>query len=205
MIDWGITKNKIGVDEKYFINYPGSHKKIYRICDQCGKGKWIRYKYCSKLCLKCSRNGKNNYFYNKHPNKELNPFYGKHHTNETKEKLSINHRGELGNNYGKKFSDETKSKMSKKQMGKNNSMYGRSSEKSPNWKGGLPLRDHLKNEKDCIHLNKRFEGSHGHHITSGVVIFIPCDLHKSIYHNMKTNKNMNKINKIAWYYLLNKP
>ena len=37
--------------------------------------------------------GKNNYFYDKHFNGELNPMYGKHHTDETKEKISKKNKG----------------------------------------------------------------------------------------------------------------
>lgn len=53
-----------------------------------------------------------------------NPFYGKHHTEETKKKLSELHKG-------KKLSEETKKKISKKTSGKNHPMYGKTGENSP--------------------------------------------------------------------------
>ena len=48
---------------------------------------------------------------------ELNSMYGKHHSDETKEKLR-------SNRLGKKMSDETKLKISKKTAGKNHPSYG---------------------------------------------------------------------------------
>jgi len=46
------------------------------------------------------------------------PFYGKHHTEETKRKLSESHKG-------KKISEETKKKLSEANKGENNPMYGK--------------------------------------------------------------------------------
>lgn len=49
---------------------------------------------------------------------EKNPFYGKHHTEETKRKVGDAHRG-------KKLSKETREKMSKAKIGEKNSFYGK--------------------------------------------------------------------------------
>ncbi len=51
-------------------------------------------------------------------------------------------------------------------------------------------------------LNIRFEGSHGHNINKVDVIFIPEEIHKSISHNVYTNHNMNVINTIAFFFLV---
>ena len=53
-----------------------------------------------------------------------------------------------------------------------------------------------------IPLNEPFEGSEAHHICLTFVIYIPREMHKSIYHNIWTNKNMDKINTLAFDYLL---
>lgn len=50
-------------------------------------------------------------------------------------------------------------------------------------------------------LNKRFKDSVAHHINKNDVVYIPELIHKSVLHNLKTGKNMNKINKIAISYL----
>lgn len=57
--------------------------------------------------------GEKNYFYNVHRYQEENPFYGKHHSEETKAKLSKLRSGE-------KKSDDFKRKISKATTGKNN-------------------------------------------------------------------------------------
>ena len=58
------------------------------------------------------------------------------------------------------------------------------------------------NRKVCIKLNTYFEGSNEHHISSGVIIYMSKNLHNYFYHELKNNKNMNEINKIAWNYLV---
>lgn len=79
-------------------------------------------------------------------------------------------------------------------------------ENSTNWKGGISHdRSHVLNESQCIKLNSRFKGSEMHHIMSGVVIYIPKDLHNRKYgisHNMKSGKNMKEINILALDYLM---
>lgn len=57
--------------------------------------------------------GEKNYFYNIHRCQEENPFYGKHHSEETKAKLSNLRSGE-------KKSDDFKRKISKATTGENN-------------------------------------------------------------------------------------
>jgi len=52
-----------------------------------------------------------------------------------------------------------------------------------------------------VPLNKPFEGSDAHHICLTFVIYIPREMHKSIYHNIWTNKNMDEINVLAFNYL----
>lgn len=52
-----------------------------------------------------------------------------------------------------------------------------------------------------ITLNKFFEGSEGHHIGRDYVIFIPKELHRSVYHNFFKGTNMKEINASALDYL----
>ena len=53
-----------------------------------------------------------------------------------------------------------------------------------------------------VPLNKPFEGSDAHHICLTFVIYIPREMHRSIYHNVWTGKNMVLINNLAFDYLL---
>ena len=48
---------------------------------------------------------------------------------------------------------------------------------------------------NATELNEPFEGCEMHHISKDVVVYIPKSLHRSIYHNLKTGKGMDKINK----------
>jgi hypothetical protein len=52
-----------------------------------------------------------------------------------------------------------------------------------------------------IPLNEPFEGCEGHHINFQYVIFIPKELHRSIWHSVFLDINMDKINKLAFEYL----
>jgi len=45
-----------------------------------------------------------------------------------------------------------------------------------------------------IPLNNYFEGSHGHHINEDFIIYIPEELHTSIWHCLKTGRGMEEIN-----------
>lgn len=56
-----------------------------------------------------------------------NPFYGKQHTETTKQKIRKSRLGEKNPNFGKSMSDEQKLKIGDAQRG----------EKSNNWKGGI--------------------------------------------------------------------
>ena len=74
--------------------------------------------------------------------------------------------------------------------------------KSPAWKGGISnIRDHILPINQCNCLNKRFEGSNGHHFNKNTVIFIPKDLHKHLYHNLKNGQGMEVINLLALQFI----
>lgn len=46
-------------------------------------------------------------------------------------------------------------------------------------------------------LNKPFKDSEAHHINRDDVIYIPKELHQSIPHSIKMDRNMKAINKLA--------
>lgn len=84
---------------------------------------------------------------------ELNPFYGKKHTKETKEKISRSNKGKPGlvgeknGMFGKKLSTETKEKISK-----NSPWTGTAG------KGIHPNSGRIKPEAEKEHLRKLFAG-----------------------------------------------
>lgn len=158
----------------------GSHKKVLMICDECGQERLSKYNAYRDLCASCSHKG------------DKNPMFKKHHTEETKQKMSKSKQGIY--------------------VGKKHPMYGKTAENHPSWKGGKKLataRKHTKRRKlfGFIPHNKPQENFHGHHLDFNHVIFIPKKIHVSIPHSVVHNKNMNLINNIAcdWYlnYQLN--
>ena len=52
-------------------------------------------------------------------------FLGKHHTEETKKKISLANSGENHPRYGKHLSEEAKKKLSESRKGENNPMFGK--------------------------------------------------------------------------------
>ena len=76
---------------------------------------------------------------------ENHHFFGKHHTEETKKKMSEVQKGENNPMYGKHHTEETKKKMSEAQKGEKGSMYGRTGEKHPKSKSVVQI-DQTTNE-----------------------------------------------------------
>jgi hypothetical protein len=52
-----------------------------------------------------------------------------------------------------------------------------------------------------IPLNEWFDGSQAHHIDFECVVYIPKELHRSIYHNIWTDKGMVEINNKVFEWL----
>ena len=192
-----------------------SGKRICCACDICGRVRWVPKNNYRSLCLICSRPdmlGKNN------------SFYGKKHSEKTRQKMSDNHYDCSGKNnpsfgktgklspiygdkngfYGKKHTNATKEKNRLSHLGENSSMWGKFGKDAPNWKGGIsyPIYHKLPEYK-CIKLNKRFDNSEFHHITKLVGVFIPRYLHRQIKHSLKTGNNMIEINNLTMNYLIN--
>lgn len=51
-------------------------------------------------------------------------------------------------------------------------------------------------------INKPFKGSEGHHINTRQVIYIPKKIHRSIWHSVLNDVNMDEINKKAFDFLM---
>lgn len=62
-------------------------------------------------------------------------------------------------------------------------------------------REYVDPVRDCHQLNNRFKGSEGHHITKSIVIFIPKELHRHIYHDIKKATNIAEMNMLAFQYM----
>lgn len=87
---------------------PHSRKRVWRVCDICERGRWIRFDGCSGVCNDCtcrliaectkldgSRVGANN------------PNYGKEASEETRRKMSVSRKGQKRTNVQKKHISES--------------------------------------------------------------------------------------------------
>ena len=102
------TRQKISESQKgHAVSQTTKHKISIANKGKCHINR--RYSPEMRSHFKDSYTGRNRYG-------ENNPFYGRHHTDETKQKISIANKGRLsGENhplYGKHHSDETRQKMS---------------------------------------------------------------------------------------------
>ena len=195
--------------------YGEGQKSVYRICKECGKGKWIRINTYSDLCRSCATNNKNHPAKRPEVRKKMsesakikiftdehkaniskgitgknNPFYGKHHSNETLKKMCDCKKGEDHPMWGKKQSLESRIKRSCTRQGIEVDDFD-----------GFTTRDHLLSELQCIKLNKKFNNSDFHHITKSIGVYIPTELHRHIWHDLKTGLRMGEINLLALQYI----
>lgn len=93
---------------------PHAHKEIVAVCEECGKYRVLRKDDYREICHPCSLKG------------ERNPFFGKHHIEKSKQKMSKSHIGNPGC------------------PGNKNGMFGRCGAASPAWKGGItPYRTRI--------------------------------------------------------------
>ena len=209
MILQNATIQYSGIDPSILTK--GSHKRICVSCDKCGRIRWVsKYAY-RDLCVSCTQ-------------------VGRTHSDAAKRKIGNAHKGKKNSNYGthrfgknshgwkggkvilvckycnKKYSVYP-SEVDKSNFCSHDCQYIWNSENckgknSSNWKGGISgNRDHVLTEEACIKLNERFDGSHFHHITKSVGVFIPKELHKHIYHNLKSGQNMGEINLLALQFI----
>jgi hypothetical protein len=74
-----------------------------------------------------------------------------------------------------------------------------------NWKGGRAAtlrRFHAKRRRlGCVPVNEPFPGCEGHHIDTEHVIYIPKELHRSVYHCLRSGQGMDTINTLAYEWL----
>jgi len=104
-----------------------SHKKVIAKCDDCGKIRILSKSSYSAFCHSCAIKGKRH------------PLYGKHHSEESKQKMRNSH-------LGIPLSDKHKESLSESMRKRN-----RLGENNPAWRGGISF------EPYCIKFNDAFK------------------------------------------------
>ena len=103
------------------------------------------------------------------------------------------HIGELNGRFGHECSLEERIMISCGHQGINRE----------EWTGFKHLENDWRDYSMVEYLNEPFEGCHRHHLSEELVAHIPGELHKSIWHNMKTGKGMGEMNILSLQFIHN--
>jgi len=130
--------------------------------------------------------------------KSVNKFIKGHFNKTAKEPKTCKVR--IPWNKGKQWSEDMKKKFSE-----NHADFTK--EKHPRWNGGakaVKRRCDLKRQRQLgyIPLNSPFAGAAGHHVNRELVIYIHRGIHTKIWHSLDRPETMERINKIAFDFLL---
>lgn len=134
---------------------------------------------------------------------------GSHHTPQTLQKMADSHKGDKNPFFGKCLSEEHKKRLSENHadfsgekhpfFGKHHSEETKQAISKINWKGGTKLSNGRscakRKEFGFVPLNEPEEDGYiAHHLDREYVFFIPEELHKSVYHSVTKDINMDTIN-----------
>jgi hypothetical protein len=140
-----------------------------KICIRCGK-EYVPNSNRQKYCMECGVVAYKEY--SKQYYKQYDKQYYKVHKEERKE-------------YDKQYYQNHPEQVAEKQKRYRKTPAGKEADK----------RGYDKHRKLGFKpINEYFEGSEGHHIDKERIIYIPKELHKSIWHNLNTGQGMVEIN-----------
>ena len=137
---------------------------------------------------------------------------GKVRTVEMRARISM---AQMGNTkrLGSRCSEETKVKISiaktnpsaKTREKMSTAKRGKTGLLSNRWGGGMQVSRRRTSAKrralGFIPLNQSFDGCEGHHVDNELVINMPKELHRSIWHRQSDKGSMAKINAVAYNFL----
>lgn len=183
-----------------------------KICKKCGK-EYIptgTYQFYCEECMPIVAKERYKVWIKNHPEKraEIDKRYRETHKEEVKErakrweKLHPDKRKKYTKRWQELHPDKVKKIMQDWRIN-NPDKYKLSYQR---WKKEHPeevKRNNLLRQKglDFIELNQKQEGYEAHHIDKKYVIWIPKEIHRSIYHSQTTGKGMDEINALAFNYI----
>ena len=144
-----------------------SGKKVWVICEGCGKGRWREYR---------ARNGTRS----NHSNRDMCrscALSRRVFSEEHKKKIGDVQRGEKGNNYGKKASEETRKKLSDARRGDKNHFFGKTHTDKTKKKISDANAGHICTEENKCKISKALKGKYtgeNHSQWKGGKITIQC-------------------------------
>ena len=154
-----------------------------KICQRCGK-EFAPNGNSQKYCLECG------IIVKKEKQKLYKKYYNDIHGIKT---FALKYCIECGKEFkptsaNQRYCEECNHKQISKQWIKNN---------PEKWRK-IYIKAHNKRRNlDFIPLNEYFKGAEAHHIDEKYVVYIPKELHRSIYHNHNIGQGMDEINIIA--------
>ena len=142
---------------------PKSSKKILAACDDCGKIREIRKGNYHDFCRPCAQKGEKHPFFEKHHSEETKQKIGEarkgtHASDMTKQKMSDMRKGKKHHFYGKHHSEETRQKLSKiqKERFKKDPLERERLQKIGHHQGGKKTKPELIFEEICKRNNLDF-------------------------------------------------
>jgi hypothetical protein len=124
---------------------------------------------------------------------------------DARRRMSAAHKGAPSNFLGHHHSVEAKAKNSSARLGLKASPETREKMSASHWKGGAQVSSRKSMAKrrayGFVPLNKPFFGCEGHHVDVDQVIYVPKELHRSVFHRQSGGRGMAKINAIAYNFL----
>ena len=189
-----------------------------KICKRCGKefkptgGHQV---YCEE-CKDVARKENKKQYYQTPSGKESNRKGCKKYSQSEKGKASHKRykqtlKGKEANRKGcKKYNKTLKGKVTKKEYNKQYNLthkeeksdYNKQYNQSTAGKEAIRKQDAKRRRLDFNPLNDYFEGSEAHHINTKDVIYIPEEMHRSVWHCLETRQGMAEMNTLAIRFLL---
>lgn len=164
---------------------PCQIRRNRHICKKCDTEKSMEYYHAHEIEIRATNPGKCKQYYRLHKDKMKTQ--AREHYLKNKDSIQKYHR-EYGKNYRKTTRAKELNKKAQKKF-----------RQSPKGKvKDAKSKSKRKRNLEFIKLNEWFEGAHAHHIDRRYVLYIPQDIHTSIWHSLEKADLIKKINNLVF-------